>query len=302
MHKTKKQLLRIFVHWFVPPGLAAFFKRKVRWHLVPRDLRRGIENNKAFKNIHKGQRCFILATGPSIATQDLTQLADETCIAVSDFHLHPQAGAIDPEYCVNAPMHAPFDVDAIKVSIGGARRVFSSDTRYFFGHVPYQYSWHSVFRANSALMPMHTHYINYSGSSRLDEFNFRNPGNWDLAGTPFNCMTVVFSAIQLAVYMGFSKIYLLGCDHDYLQRIIRGQGFDDHHFYQDRDAGLKGAAQVLESFTLEQWFEQYYFRWMQYRLMLEYARENGQEIVNATNGGMLDVFPRARLDEVLSFK
>lgn len=302
MDKAKKQLLRTIVHWFAPPGPAAFLKRNVRWLLVPGELRRSIENNRAFKNIHKGQRCFILATGPSIATQNLAQLADETCIAVSDFHLHPQAGAIDPEYCVNAPMHAPFDVNAIEASLGGAGRTYSGDTKYFFGHVPYRYSWHSVFRSNPALMPTNTHYINYSGAGRLDEFNFRNSGNWDLAGTPFDCMTVVFSAIQLAVYMGFSRIYLLGCDHDYLRRAILGQGFEDHHFYPDRDAGLDGAAQLLESFTLEQWFEQYYFRWVQYRLMLEYARENGQEIFNATDGGMLDVFPRARLDEVLGRK
>lgn len=295
-------MLKAFVHWFVPPGPAAYFKRKVRWHLVPKDLRRSIGNNKAFKNIHKGERCFILATGPSISTQNMAQLAGETCIAVSDFHLHPQAGAIAPEYCVNAPMHAPYDVDAIEASIGGARRTYSGDTKYFFGHAPYQYAWHSVFQENAALMPEHTHYINYSGAGRLDEFNFRNSGNWDLAGTPFACMTVVFSAIQLALYMGFSRIYLLGCDHDYLQRMILGQGFDNHHFYQDEDAGLKGTVQQLESFTLEQWFEQYYFRWVQYRLMLEYARENGHEIFNATNGGMLDVFPRARLDDVLGFR
>ena len=32
---------------------------------------------KSYKNIHKGERCFIIGTGPSLKTEDLDKLKDE---------------------------------------------------------------------------------------------------------------------------------------------------------------------------------------------------------------------------------
>src|SRR6185437_6208885 len=54
--------------------------------------------NQSIYNRHAGQRCFILATGPSIKTQPLHLLAGETCISVSNFFVHPDYGLIRPRY------------------------------------------------------------------------------------------------------------------------------------------------------------------------------------------------------------
>ena len=98
--------------------------------------------------------------------------------------------------------------------------------------------------------------------------------------------------------MGFDKIYLLGCDHDYLERKLIGKGFDNHHFYKDKEDGIEGIVKFLDDFSLEQWFYQYYYRWKQYRLMKQYAQEKGQVILNATHGGMLDVFDRVKFEDI----
>jgi uncharacterized iron-regulated protein len=40
-------------------------------------------------------------------------------------------------------------------------------------------------------------------------------------------------------------------------------------------------------------------RWKDYRLMNEYAASKGVKIINATNGGLLDVFERRELTQLI---
>jgi hypothetical protein len=105
--------------------------------------------------------------------------------------------------------------------------------------------------------------------------------------------SVVYGAVQLAAYMGFTEIYLIGCDHNYLQEL----GQNAVHFYEEKKGNDKDA-QHLEAFSTEKWFFEYYSRWRDYRLMATYLEQRGTQIYNATNGGMLDVFPRKSLNEI----
>lgn len=46
---------------------------------------------KKFKNIHKGQRCFIIGTGPSLTVEDLELLKDEICFGSNRiFEIYPR--------------------------------------------------------------------------------------------------------------------------------------------------------------------------------------------------------------------
>ena len=292
-----KAWIRRVSYWIVPLGLESFFRLKLR-HFLPAKLKHEIKKNEKFRGKHKGDRCFILATGPSIAKQDLTMLRDEKCIAVSQFYLHSKARLIDPLYHVEAPNHPPYGTDFTEKLMAGFRRHYSDRTQYFFGHTFYEHSFFSIFQANKDLKPKNAFFINYAGSNQLNEHNCDDVRYWDITQTPFTGRSVVYCAIQLAVFMGFSKIYLLGCDHDYFQRFSNRE-YQDHHFYSDAEGGIEGVASYLSNFTMEQWFEEYYFRWKQYRLMKEYLSTRGQLIFNATEGGMLDVFPRVNLEDII---
>lgn len=293
-----RTLLKKIAYWTLPLGMQAFLIKKYKWSHLPKSLKSQISGNKKFKDIHKGKRCFILATGPSISSQDLIKLSGEICIAVGEFYLHPQAESIGPAYSVQAPNHLPFDGHYVLENVKSSQGIYPASTSYFFGHTPYNYSWFDVLNKNPEVASSNTYFMNYSGSEKLSSNNYDDPNNWDISATPFTCMTVVYSAIQLAIYMGFSEIYLLGCDHDYLERVILKKGFKDHHFYGESPEETK-VLEHLNEFTLSMWFEQYYFRWLQYGLMGKYAQSRGQHIFNATNGGMLDVFERVSLEAVL---
>ena len=94
--------------------------------------------------------------------------------------------------------------------------------------------------------------------------------------------------LQIAIYMGFSQIYLLGCDHNYSKMVNE----NSNHFikdYFDKDKAEKYSAFKYESRKVELAFES----------AKKYAESHGAKIWNATRGGKLEVFDRIDLDYVL---
>jgi hypothetical protein len=265
--------------------------------LLPSRLKDSLSRNKKYHNCHKGERCFVLATGPSINDQDLAPLKSELCIAVGSFYLHKDVRIIDPLYHVESPNHEPFSFKDIELYLTNYTNYYSPKTKYFFGHTHYKCSFYNYIQQLYKSSQLDINYLNYAGSAQISEQNYTCSNQWDITRNLFWCRTVVYSAIQLAAYMGCKEIYLLGCDHDYLKRYFE-DGFENHHFYSD-SKGPEAVKEILDSFTLERWFEEYYFRWQQYRLMNAQLESMGCKIFNATKGGMLDVFPRVHLEDIV---
>lgn len=295
-----KNFLKKIAYFTLPLGMQIWLKKFLAYCRIPKKIKSQISKNKIFKNIHKGERCFILATGPSIAKQNLKWLSNETCFSVGEFNLHPLYQTIRPKYNVSPPNHEPYQWDELKIIV---ERLVGTEFNAinFFGYTNYKWSYYRLFDEHPELKPKYCYHLNYDGSSYLNEFNYNESSVWSIASTLFACRTVVYSAIQIAIYMGFSEIYLLGCDHDYLVRKISGKDFSDHHFYKDiQDKSSERVPDYLAGFSLEKWFCEYYFRWKEYRLILEYADSKGVKIFNATEGGMLDVFPRVNFKKLFN--
>lgn len=285
-----KKLIR---DWVVPP----------EWYKILSNLKtkQGTDSSDEFtnfrlekyNNIHKGERCFILASGPSINTQDLSKLENEICIGVSQFFLHPEIATIKPQYHCFAPQHAPFKDDTNTIIFNNYIRNYTFPVKAFVGTSNYEYSYENFLNKNPQY-PVDAEYVYYTKSTPISENNQYDERIWNISKHPFSLRTVIYLAIQLAFKMGFKEIYLLGVDHDYLSDITRTS---NHHFYnceQSYDDKV-----VLSQFTRERWFAEYYNRWKEYRLIKEYLNHHNVNIHNATNGGMLDVFPRVNYDDIL---
>ena len=79
-----KSILNSLSYWLLPPNvkntLLSIYSKQVAFkdYRVERDIiSRLCKKNSKFKDIHNGERCFILATGPSIKTQNLRPLKNE---------------------------------------------------------------------------------------------------------------------------------------------------------------------------------------------------------------------------------
>ena len=101
--------------------------------------------------------------------------------------------------------------------------------------------------------------------------------------------TVTYMILQLAIYMGFSKICLLGIDHSYSTELnsngeIVHKDLADHFDSNDK---ITNIPQTFRS-TLA------------YRKANEVAQSKGIIIVNSTRGGALEEFQRMSLEDFLN--
>lgn len=96
-----------------------------------------------------------------------------------------------------------------------------------------------------------------------------------------NFGTTVFGCTQIAAYLGFSKMILVGCDMGY-KSFLPGEP-DPNHFGENYETkSMPQEVHDLENPRRHESHEIIYFR----------ARKVGIEIINATLGGDLEAYPR----------
>jgi hypothetical protein len=116
----------------------------------------------------------------------------------------------------------------------------------------------------------------------------------DARGRLWEGATVTYVALQLAYHLGFEQVILIGVDHSFVTQgtpntTVVSQGDDPNHFH----AGYFGKGfrwQLPDLDTSERAY-----------IMARQAYEaNGRQVVDATIGGKLTVFPKT--DYVSLFK
>jgi hypothetical protein len=106
--------------------------------------------------------------------------------------------------------------------------------------------------------------------------------------------TVTFVALQLAFHMGFRRVALVGCDHSFASKgpantTVTAGAVDHSHFDPNYFAG--GVKWQLPDLLTSE---------VSYTLADETFRRHGGEIVNATEGGRLEIYRRQSLAEFLA--
>ena len=195
--------LRAAAYWTVPAGL---YERlglgRRRSTCLAADKAQLLAPNAALRNRHRGQRAFILATGPSIKQQNLRPLRDEVCLAVSNFFVHPDYAYIRPRYHCVAPYHAPIAAAAWAEWMRELDRS-APDTVFFCLHDRARNEEGGRFANRSR----HYYLCRYGETCACTA---ARPAAVDLTQPVAAPRSVTILALQIALYMGFSEIYLLG--------------------------------------------------------------------------------------------
>jgi hypothetical protein len=116
----------------------------------------------------------------------------------------------------------------------------------------------------------------------------------DVSVSVFQGGTVTYVAMQLAFHMGFDEVALIGCDHSYAvdgppNAEADREGPDRDHFHPAYFPG--GSRWHLPDLAQSEAY---------YSLARTRYREAGRRLVNATDGGYLELLPRQSLQEFVS--
>lgn len=227
---------------------------------------------KQFKDRHPGGRCFVIGNGPSLNVADLERLKRETTFAANKIYLAFDQTDWRPSYYVVEDDHMIQQHQQEISKLNGFVKFVSDD-------------WGSHFRRDNQT-------IIYP-RTLLDLKRFpRFSGN--ASRHVFCGYMVTYVSLQLAYFMGFKHVYLLGVDFDY----SLGRKNSDTIVHQDGDPS--------DHFTPAYFVpgEQRYAPQVEraqraMRCARRFYETNGRKILNATRGGKLEVFERVSLEEAL---
>lgn len=211
-----------------------------------------------YKGIHEGKRCFIIATGPSLTEEDFSSLKNEYTIGVNGLCLWFKEKQMETDYFVVSDDDVYRRVEEVLKDTKSSK-VFISERVSKMCTVDSRFKIFPVDLWNRFALS--------DDNKRLSK---------DISVCSYDEETVVFHAIQLALFLGFRTIYLLGTDCNYNQKKAYSV---DHGKRVDKNVGPK----MIRSYYVVKKFEELY----------------GFKVFNATRGGMLEVFPRVYLDDVL---
>lgn len=224
---------------------------------------------KKYRNEFKGKRCFIIATGPSLTTDDLLLLKDEYTLGVNAVVKLLDTLPYIPSFLGIQDLHV-YDKIGDQIEQSKLKTIFVSDKLFK----------KKVRNKNDSRFiqyPLYACRHAVHGERRPLASGFSD----DVSKVVYSGYSITYSLLQIAVYMGFTEIYLLGCDCSYDTSKSKQYFVESGHF--DKYAESVGERMIYA-----------------YTIAKQYLDKKRPDVVvyNATRGGMLEVFPRKTLDEV----
>jgi hypothetical protein len=283
LKKIAKTLLFLFVEKhtyrkFSQTNIFKLFQYKIRFVLAGKGVYL-TQNERRFASLrskYQGKRCFLIGNGPSLNKIDLTKLKEEFTFGVNAIYLNYEKMKFHPTFYVVEDFLVAEDRAAeINAYKGPEVKFFGTFLEY-------------VLKQDEKTIVTNT-YLNY-WEPFVPYFSTNCVRNMGVGGS------VTFQCLQLAYFMGFSEVYLIGFDHNYkipkeanldISNQIISQSDDENHFNKDYfGKGYRWHDPKVE--RMEQ----------SYILAGEMFKKDGRKVYNATVGGKLDVFERVNYDDL----
>lgn len=228
-------------------------------------LSRSQQELTRFKDLHRGQRCFIIGNGPSLNQTDLKRLENEVTFGLNRIYLlFPQLG-FETSYFVSINTLV---LEQCRADILGLR-------------MPRFITWRA------------RRWFDEQGIYFLDT-DYTDPPSFsqDIRGRIFEGSTVTFVALQIAYYMGFEEVILVGVDHSFSAKgkpneTVISKGDDPDHFSSNYfGKGFRWQLPDLEASEIG------------YEMAKSAYESDGRRVLDATVGGKLQVFPKANYESL----
>lgn len=215
---------------------------------------------KAFKDIHRGERVFIIGNGPSLKHMDLSNLKNEFTFGMNRIYLLFPELRFTTSYFVSIN---DLVIEQCADEIAGLP-------------IPKFVAWHAHHHFKTFPDDMMFLYTTYTGPGFAHNVTHRV---WEGA-------TVTNVALQLAFYMGFQQVVLIGVDHSFTSKgdankTVVSTGDDPNHFSANYfGKGFRWQLPDLDTSEIG------------YQKARRAYRQAGREVLDATVGGRLTVFPK----------
>jgi hypothetical protein len=215
-------------------------------------------NMLQYKDAYLGKRCFVVGNGPSLNNTDLSKLKNSVTFGANRIYLMEDDNGFKPTF--------------LTALDGKIIEQFSEEIGRWNGPKFIRWSYKNRFLGVENATYFHTCFKDQFGT--------------DLLKPVWGGYTVTFVNLQLAYYMGFREVVLIGCDHSYAESgtpnvDVKVVDVDKNHFSADYLA--RG-----QTFRIPDYINQEYA----FSLARQAFEKAGGSVVDATVGGKLQVFEK----------
>lgn len=228
---------------------------------------------RGYKDIHAGEIGVIIANGPSLNSVDFGKLHQFPTFGMNRINLLYDRFDFRPTYyCLEDHLVAEDNAEEIS-NLLGSTMFIPKDLSY-------------------CIRNPHAQYVNMI--RRYPNAKVTSLFSTDLSQSAYWGGTVTYFAMQIAYYMGFQTIYLVGLDHNYARpdhvvgtQTYTSHGDDVNHF----DPSYFGKG--------KRWHDPRVDRMeASYQVAKQAFEAVGRTIINATPQSKLDVFPKMDFADV----
>lgn len=261
-------------------------------HKVEKKL---LAENSAFKGRYTGKRCFILGNGPSLKQVNFSLLTNEYVFTVNQITRNPNFSKLKTNFHFWADP-AFFKINENKAEdlelLNVMKSVRTEDNNPLVFMPIDRKMFVEKFRLADSLN------IRYFKSDLVFNPDF---GEINYAKTTPGFGTVVQWCIAMAIFMGFSEIYLLGCDNTSIitniDAFLKNQVQD--YTYQITENEQKRMQSLFDNKTLYEYAQSYTRVLLDYIHLYDYTKSRGIQLINCTEKSAIDRIPFKSLQDVL---
>lgn len=251
-----------------------------------------LKKNEKYVNKYSGKRCFIIANGPSLNSQDLTLLKNEITFGVNNLMATKAYNQILPKfYTIVDSNFFNDDYEVLSDNLKSLKTLKHKPV-CIFPVSKKQYI--EKYELDKELEIIYVAYDIEKSTKIKSEFYLSSL-------LPYS-LNVANVSLYAAISMGFSEIYLLGVDmtgvlHTYDEK---GEFKDSGHFFESDERLAEYESKKFNVRKNEEMLKIYGKVFQQFRLAYEYAKKRGIKIVNLTASGALDIFPIGKYKKIIS--
>jgi hypothetical protein len=237
---------------------------------------------RGLKDKHKGKRCFCVGNGPSLKNTPLHLLNNEYSFGLNNISKIYPSTTWRPSFYVNVT------IGITDEGWASAAREASKNTVSFIKHgaLPYvlEADSRNALKVHDNIFPVEV----------TKEIKWQH----DITKPISKYGSSMLAVMQIATYMGFNPIYLVGCDCKWVS-FDYDEDIDPNHFVDTYWGKLKIYDEHSVAVTPET--AQYYTDQAKAaHILAKYACDKiGVRVYNATVGGDLEVYPRADFMQIV---
>lgn len=247
--------LRIYDFGLLFKEIFAYWKYRKWWASA--------EQNSLLRNYRTSDICYVCGNGPSLKKVNLDQLDGDTIVMNDHWRIADKFSSPPTFYLINDNTYAE---EALKERAEGVLNCHPN--------IPHVLSVSMGPAIDSKYNKFATNIFYYNNIGRTYKHSYRI----DFTKCTYYTWNVVSAAIQLAIYLGYKEIRLLGCDYSLFATRYKKHVYDK-----------EGAKEEFSSMLRDRLFKYSITTHIHYEIA-KYAKEHGVKIVNMTSETLLDAY------------